>query len=192
MTEVFSRNVASDFNYFYILIKWYSKIVLKVSPTNVVHLFRTLEKNSVKLVKTLAHRSFNETCSNNKLLPNYTDFKLHDAATRRKDFVHEFRHELVSNEIADQNTEIDDLEKVIASNESDLSNILNSPLKFNAFKHFLDRILSNMETKLRMEQQKKLCKLFNGPILLKKHQNSFINLSSATIPPAIKNIFNIG
>ena len=49
-----------------------------------------------------------------------------------------------------------------------------------------------MSTKIEVDQQRKLCKIFNGHIFLKKRQDSFINLSSTPVPPKIRKIFNLG
>ena len=65
MTNVYSRNVAN--NCFPILTKWLSKIIIKISDTETIHAYRSLERNSIKLIKTSSHRNFNETCLNNIL-----------------------------------------------------------------------------------------------------------------------------
>ena len=51
---------------------WTSKIILKVLPPEILDIFRKLERTSKKLLTAKSHRSFNETCFNNDLLPNYS------------------------------------------------------------------------------------------------------------------------
>ena len=75
MTNVYSRNVANLS--FTSLTKWLSKIIIKISDSTTLHAYRTLERNCTKLAKTLSHRSFNETCLNNDLLPNYSNIYIY-------------------------------------------------------------------------------------------------------------------
>ena len=94
-----------------IIIKWLSRIVLKnnVIPTNTLHIYRKLERTALRLASARAHISFNETCINNNLLPNYTNIRLHDNAVRAQPFVKDFREELILNQITKQTNEIDEL-----------------------------------------------------------------------------------
>ena len=55
------------------LIKWYSKVALRVAEKNIKLSFRDLEKSSIKLTETKSHRAFNECCIINNLLPKYTN-----------------------------------------------------------------------------------------------------------------------
>ena len=56
-----------------LLTLWLSKIILKILNTQQIQKFRTLEKEMTKLTTTQAHRLFNETCINNKVMPSYTN-----------------------------------------------------------------------------------------------------------------------
>ena len=50
----------------------YSKTIVNSLEHDVKKTFRKLERTSIKLITTIAHNSFNETCLNNSLLPNYS------------------------------------------------------------------------------------------------------------------------
>jgi len=54
------------------LTLWFSKIVLKTSPPEIKSTFRNIEKLKHKIIRLQCHRSFNETCLLNGLLPTYT------------------------------------------------------------------------------------------------------------------------
>lgn len=47
--------------------------ILDSLEENIKSKFRHLEKISIKLIKTINHRLYNETCINNALLPTYTN-----------------------------------------------------------------------------------------------------------------------
>ena len=172
MIEVFNRNVASSFNIYNVLIKWYSKVVLKYSPPDALHAYRNIERNTVKLIKSRAHRSFNETCVNNNLLPNYTNVKLYDDAARRKEFFKNFRNDLIQNEILTLDSEIDDLESLIDNNHEELKTRV-SNFKFQSYKYFLNNVILRMKDKIEMDQQRKLCRLYGGHIRVKQHETVF-------------------
>ena len=48
------------------VIKWLSRTVLKTSSDDVKQMFRELEKLQLKLMSLKFHRTFNETCLNEK------------------------------------------------------------------------------------------------------------------------------
>ena len=62
--------------------KMLSRTVLKTTSDDNKWLFRELEKLQLKLVILKSHRTFNETCLNNGMLPTYTNiyiiFKIYD------------------------------------------------------------------------------------------------------------------
>ena len=51
---------------------------MKIIPTEVKIKFRNLEKISLKYSASKAHRQFNITCINNKLLPIYTNIYIYN------------------------------------------------------------------------------------------------------------------
>ena len=58
-----------------VVISWLSILILKISPTEIQHQFRLIEKTSIKIEEAKCHLSFNECCYINKLLPNYTKIR---------------------------------------------------------------------------------------------------------------------
>ena len=56
---------------------WLSKVVLRTSNQNELHLFRVLEKTSLKLLNARSHLLFCETSLNNNLLPNFTNIYIY-------------------------------------------------------------------------------------------------------------------
>lgn len=66
---------------------WYSKVVLNFAQDETKRNFRKLENKMKKLINNEEHLNFNTICLKENLLPNYTDFRLHDAAARDERFV---------------------------------------------------------------------------------------------------------
>ena len=56
---------------------WLSRVIFKVLNQECKKLYRKLERISIKQISARAHRSFNETCLNNKLLPPYTNIQIY-------------------------------------------------------------------------------------------------------------------
>ena len=56
-----------------LLAKGLSKVVFKISTRKNLLAFRNLERLSIKFVKARTHLSYIQTCSNNKLLPRFTN-----------------------------------------------------------------------------------------------------------------------
>ena len=191
MTSVPSRNVANFNSSFPILRKWVSKVILKISNRDMIHAYRVLERNTVKLIRTTSHRNFNETCLNNNLLPNYSKIKLPDKVAREK-FTKDFRRKIVNSEIEEQDKEIENLRFTILNNEKDLELLLDSHLKFSAFQYFLENVISGLKVKIEMDHQRKLSNLYNGRINLKERQDCVVNLSTEKIDPTLNNILNLG
>ena len=54
-----------------------------------------LEKLNKSFVNNKYGISFNKICINEMLLPNYTNFRLHDPAVRHEDFTDGYRRELL-------------------------------------------------------------------------------------------------
>jgi len=59
------------------LTVWLSYTILKQSSVEEIIHFRKIEKIKSRLTRLNGHRSFNETCITNKLLPTYTNIKIH-------------------------------------------------------------------------------------------------------------------
>ena len=155
-------------------------------------MFRELEKLQLKLVCLVSHRTFNETCLNNDLLPTYTNIRLHDEAARTKEYVLDFRRKILSNEIQGQTIEISEISRELIEKRTKFKEILDSDIKLCAFESFLDRIITTKRISLEIVHQHKLTRLYHGEIFLKDGHDSVINLSSCNIDESLKRVFNFG
>ena len=108
------RNVANFVNMVSIkekyLIKWLSFVILKTCEESERREYRKLEKLTTKLIRTICHLRFNETCLNDNLLPTYTNVRMHDDAVRSETFVLEFCRNIIERQISEQKVEVENLE----------------------------------------------------------------------------------
>ena len=88
---------------------WFSKVALRTSSEDIKQKFRRLERASCKLIKEEAPLSFNEHCLQHEILPIFTNIKLYDAAVKPKQFVKDFRIQLIEHEIKQHKENIADL-----------------------------------------------------------------------------------
>jgi len=172
--------------------KWLSTIILRKSPLNVKNSFRNLEKLKLKIVKLECHRSFNETCVINELLPTYTNVRLHDEAASTETFVSDFRKKLVERQIFEQSESISSITSDYHEALAQFRTILNSDLRYNAFLMFLDRISRRVRDRTSEIQHNKLVRMYGSGILQKQNKDSVVNLSSIEIDDDMKNIFSLG
>ena len=154
--------------------------------------FRKLEKVSLKLCKSECRVLFNRVCVRENLLPNYTNIKLHDEATKREPITLKFRQQLVQHELENAEAEKSSLEK--DHNERTAS------LRATMDKTVLDPILASIkinvtklevDTKLRMSR--KLNKLYNATVVLPDNtKEAYINISDYTLTEHEQNLLNLG
>ena len=85
------------------------------------------------------HLEFNEICIKEDLLPNYTNIRTHDVATRTEDFVADCRTMLVERQIIQQKEDILLIEGERDRIDSRIKNALQK-LKYDALVCFLERI----------------------------------------------------
>ena len=176
----------------HLIIKWLSRIVLKTSSREVVQKYREVEKLSLKCCNVRSHRTFNECCLNNKLLPIYTNVRLHDGAARTHSYVNEFRLKLVETEVEKQNEELIKLEDVLADKIHELSECVNSDLRIAAFLSFLNRVCEAKRLSLAVKHQRKLTNLYGSEIFLKQDTDRVLNLSTVKISTKIERILSLG
>ena len=194
---IYIRQGPSILNFFkmYIrkcVIKWWSFIVLKTSDSLTKRKFRDIEQLSSKLVSLESHRKFNESCLINDLLPIYTNVRLYDEAVRTRNFVCEFKKQIIRNEIESQSENIRSLQQQLSDLKTEFLVHVQSHVKYESFLEFLRRIIDSKKLNLEMVHKRKLTKLYHGEIFLKRDRDSVINLSSAPIDESIKRIFNLG
>lgn len=170
---------------------WLSKIIIKISNDEIKHHFRNIERTAIRLITNKCHLSFNQCCIINKLLPTYTNIKLHDNAARMENVTEEFRLKLVERQIEEK-------KRIISESESKLKSLLNDlqkifpKIRFEAFVMFLKRITENTEATMTSKHNKKLAKLYGSPILMKEERNSYLNLSSTEVNEELSEIFDLG
>ena len=64
--------------------------LLHTLPSELKNEVRKLEKVSLKLVKSECRELFNSVCVRENLLPNYSNIRLHDEATKREPIMLKF------------------------------------------------------------------------------------------------------
>ena len=171
---------------------WLSKVILRTLTPETKSKFREVERTSIKLIEVSSHQLFNRCCLNNNLLPAYTNVTLHDEAARTEEFTFEFRKKLVHRQIEQQSQRTLELQIEIGKLKQELSNLLHSDLRDKAVSIFLSRILDNKRIALTTRHNAKLIRLNGGPILLKEHKRTFLNLSTCQISPCVGEILDLG
>ena len=171
--------------------KWLSFTVIKTLQPQQKNWFRKLENSLTKLVKIKNHLKFNETCIKNKLLPTYTNFKLHDDAARNEEFIIDCRLQLIKRQTEEQQRELKSTKARIAEEEDELKQNI-SHIKFEAIKLFLERRINKTDTEMREKQHRKLCELYGGNVHIKTVKDSIINLSNFEMDENIVDIMSMG
>ena len=174
------------------VIRWTSRVVLKLFNPDELRTFRKLENVSIKLLEHKIHRLFNETCVNNDLLPNYTNVNLHDQAARAEDFTLEYRKCLVLRQISEQHLKIKELTAGKDEMSQQLKDKLNSPTKFKASISLLEGIIDAKRVTLVIKHNRKLNQLNGSEILMKEDRTEVVNLSIEKIDEDIKAVFRYG
>ena len=166
--------------------------LLHTLPPELKSEVRKLEKVSSKLCKSECRVLFNSLCVRENLLPNYSNIKLHNEATKREPITLKFRQQLVQRELENAEAEKSSLEK--DHNERTAS------LRATMDKTVLDPILASIiinvtklevDTKLRMSR--KLNKLYNATVVLPDNtKEAYINISDYTLTEHEQNLLNLG
>jgi len=151
-----------------------------------------VEKLRMKIIKLQCHRSFNETCLINRLLPTYTNVRLHDEAATTETFVNDFKLKLVERQISEQSESITSVTCEYNRALDQFRSLVNSDLRYNAFLMFLERISDRTRENISETQNRKLVQMYGAPILQRQTKDSVINLSSVDLDDEIKNIFSLG
>lgn len=174
------------------IIKWFSRIVFNLQNEENKKIFRNIEKTTKKYITNKLHLLFNKTCINENLLPNYTNFKVHDAAARNEDFITTCRKELILRQIKEQEESLPTIKDEISHLQSILRKKVPTPLQHEALQLFLQRIAYNFEIDTTKQHERKLINLYGGNLLTKQEKESCINLSNEIIDREILEIFSLG
>ena len=171
---------------------WLSLTSLKSLNPDDKSSFRKLERLETKLIKLKSHLQFNETCLINKLLPTYTNVKLHDDAARTQQFVLDFRLSLIERQINEQASELKIVDEQRLAAISELRLRISSPIKFAALECLLTKTKERIAFEMKNKQHSKLCRLYGGNILMKQTRDSVINLSDKFVSEEIQEILSMG
>ena len=171
---------------------WMSKVVLRTSNQNELHLFRVLEKTSLKLLNARSHLLFCETSLNNNLLPNFTNISLSDDATRPPSIEENCRGDLLEHQISKQVKAITELEDAVDNATTELKTAIGEGIRYQAHLCHLDRVLDKREAALEITHKRKLCHLYGSDILIKKERETLVNLSNAEVDVNVKQVMRLG
>jgi len=174
------------------LTKWFSKIVLKVSSPDIKSCFRNIEKLKLKIIRLECHRSFNETCLLNGLLPTYTNVRLHDEVAHTEAFVTDFKMKLIKRQISEQSDSISSTKNEYNLALLQFQALLRSDLKYDAFLLFLEKTSDRVRHITSETQHNKLVRMYGASILQKQTKDSVVNLSSVNIDEEMRDIFALG
>jgi len=175
-----------------IITIWLSFVIIKTINNDCKKEFQILEKYLIKETKLKSHLSFNETCLINRLLPTYTNIRLHDDAALQEQFVIKFREDLIKRQIDEQKIDLRTLNQNIQEQRIKLKEKCPSDIHYQAFVKFLDRSISKLDSTLKETQNRKLCNIYGGNIKMKQTSESVINLSSIDIDNNIVDIMSLG
>ena len=167
MFEVCKRKDIKYENIESLVLFWLSKVVLRTSNSEIKTKFRKLERVSCKLIREQAHLSFNEHCIQHKLLPIFTNIKLYDAAVKPKDFVKDFRVQLVEHEISQHKQNIRELARERLTSVDELQSACQSTQRFRACITFLQKIEGKLTAELTEKHNRKLCNICGSNVYLK-------------------------
>ena len=143
-------------------------------------------------IKVKSHLLFNETCVINKLLPVYTNIRLHDDAARKEPFVEDFRLNLIKREIVKQKEIISSLNNEYSQQVQVLEHVVQSNTRISALLALLERVSTKTYATLYNVQNRKLCALYGANIYQKQERESVVNLSQYALDEELKCIFSYG
>ena len=83
----------------YAVTKLYSRIVLNKLSPSACQIYRNVERNFKKSMKTKADIKYLQFCASNQLLPKFTNFRLYDVSAHNEPSTIGFRKGLIEREI---------------------------------------------------------------------------------------------
>jgi len=129
---------------------------------------------------------------NNKLLPTYTNVKVHDDAAASETLVLDFRLNLVQRQIDSHLTNISLLESEFEAKSAHFRDVVGSSIRFDAYNAIFDRVSERKYEEMQEIQLGKLYRMYGAPIFLKQNIDSVVNLSSIRLDHEMKNILSLG
>ena len=161
-------------------------------PNDLKHMFRELERVNKKLINSNWSVKFNLTCINENMLPNYSNFRLHDQAANALNDTTNFRWRLVERQIEEKKRSIGILNESIRRITTNIDNHPANEEVKNQVMTALNDDLRETDRITKVRILKKLNNLYNGEIFLKKDSDNFTNLSDHTLSEDEKEFLNLG
>ena len=116
------------------------------------------------------------------MLPTYTNVNLHDGAARNEEFVLEFRLNLIKRQIEKKYpVSSKNISPELTSAKQDLKNTCRSAIRYAALHCYLERLKQRTDEATKVTQNRKLCTLYGGHILMKDTKDFVVNLSGTDI-----------
>ena len=165
--------------------------LLKDFHPNVRSIIRRTEKIWRKIKKKEISVVFNEFCIKESLLPKYTIFKLHDPAAKHSTSTTEFRRELVLRQITSAKNDIEHLNEEFEEIKNALKKKLHAD-DYNRVYNCIQQVITKENLHHRQQILNKLCRLYNGNILLPNYQDNYINLSKLELTKDQEDFLNLG
>ena len=139
----------------YIVLLWYSKVVLKFLDNAQKTTFRHIDSIEKKIRSTELHQEFNKICLKENLHPNYTNFKTHDAAARTEDFVLSCRTKLVERQVIQHKINMESMKQDLLELRTQLKVTINNNFKYKELELFLKRIIYAHTSTITQKHDKK-------------------------------------
>ena len=166
--------------------------ILSHLPSNVRQTTNKLIKTHKKLAKCDNAVIFNGLCLKEDILPNFSNIKLPDPATKKAAFTKEFRKQLVEHELRKKEVLSADLrQKLIELNEELERSEVESDVK-RQLKRCVDEKVQNFNHASKVKIAHKLSRIYGGNFTLPKSKQGYVNLSSVELTRAQHDFLNLG
>jgi hypothetical protein len=153
---------------------------------------RSLEKLNKKLINKQHALSFNLTCIKEKLLPHYTNIRLHDPAARHETFTKEYRVNLMERQAEQCLAESEYLQQRTQELRTSIVTEASGHELKNVALNLLDDILNQYHRTTLHRINMKLSRLYKGSICIKEQRDCYLNLSSHKLTENQKTLLNLG
>jgi len=181
-----------NFTLFYSIIKWRSRTILRSATETEMKLFRTLEKSLKQVHKLSLDIEFNQLCLINRLLPKYSQLRLHDEGAQRDQETTGFRQHLVKRQVTQLEEQLRVKRKTFVKLLFDFIKFYLSPMRLFSFLFCLFRLCDQYACIEKFRHSKKLSKLYGDKILHKQNFNQVINCSNYEPNADELDVLNLG
>ena len=161
-------------------------------PLQERRIVRNLERSEKKLTNAKHAVQFNKTCISERLLPTFSNIRLHDHAIKEEQFTTEFRVKLVERQLFEK-------EKTVKKLEVEQTEAYCAFQTLNIDTCLRIDITDALQEKARSYKEvcgtriaKKLNKLYGGKVDLPIKTDAYLNLSSKELSNDQKDFLNLG